>query len=403
MRKIVSKFKRLMLVLFFLVAVLAIPHNAQTQETMKTKTFVVIGTAPVQGTDVSTAREKAIDETLVTAVALMTGELLEVSSIVDNFSQLNELLLDQTSKFVQDYKVLTETAHGKSYRVVVQATVSGNKILKQLSDAGILRVQTTLPSVLFLIAEQNIEEQLLIFWWSSQGGDLSSVSETVMAQHLMEAGFVIIDHKGVRDQQSLVDWSTFDKPDLTDQEAAELGMLLKADVIVLGMAEANPSTNIMGSAMRSFNGTVTGRVIQANSAEQLLSFSRTAVAVNEDDIIGIRQALEDASDMAGQALAEELTIAWQKQADRPAVVDLVIRGTGHLASYVKFRKTLNTIAGVEGIRVKEIKPNESTLMVEYKGKTQDLAAALMLQNFESFGINIFEVTPDSLKLELIPG
>ena len=59
MRKIVFKFNRLMLVLFFLAAVLAIPHNAQTQETVKTKTFVVIGTAPVKGTDVSTAREKS--------------------------------------------------------------------------------------------------------------------------------------------------------------------------------------------------------------------------------------------------------------------------------------------------------------------------------------------------------
>ena len=403
MRTIFSKFSRLMLVPFCLAMVLATLHSAQAQTPEKTKTFVVIGTAPVRGADVSAAREKAIAETLVTAVSLMTGELLDVASLVDNFSQINELLLDQTSKFVQDYKVLTEAAHGESYRVVVQVTVSGNKILTQLSDAGILRVQTTLPSVLFLIAEQDIEELLPRFWWSSQGGNFNSVSETFMAERLKDAGFVIVDHKRVRDQQTLVDWSTLDKPDLTDQEAAELGSLLKADVIVLGMSEANPSTNIMGSAMRSFNGIVTGRVIQANSAEPLLSFTRSAVAVNEDDIIGSRQALEDAGDMAGQVLAEELTAVWQKKAGRPAVVDMVIRGTSHLASYVKFRKALNTIAGVEGIRVKAIKPNEATLMVEYKGKTKDLAAALMLQNFVSFGINIFEVTPDSLKIELIPG
>jgi len=83
------------------------------------------------------------------------------------------------------------------------------------------------------------------------------------------------------------------------------------------------------------------------------------------------------------------------------VVELSILGTGHLASYVKLRKALNTISGVEGIRVKEIKPNEAILLVEYKGKAKDLAAALMLQNFKAFGINISEVTNNSLRIELV--
>ena len=130
--------------------------------------------------------------------------------------------------------------------------------------------------------------------------------------------------------------------------------------------------------------------------------TRTTVAVNENDITGSREALENVGSLAGQARAEELTVAWQKQAGKPALVEMIIRGTSHLANYVKFRKSLNTISGVGGIRVKEIKPNEAGLLVEYKGKTQDLAGALMQQNFESFGINIFDVTRDTVRVELIP-
>ena len=135
----------------------------------------------------------------------------------------------------------------------------------------------------------------------------------------------------------------------------------------------------------------------------MVNLTRTAVAVSEEDAVGGREALVDAGAMAGPALAEELISAWQKQAGRPSVVEVVIVGTNQLAQYVKFRKTLNTISGVEGIRVKEIKPNEATLQVEYIGKPQDLAAALMQQDFKGFGINIFEVTPENLKVELIPG
>jgi hypothetical protein len=133
----------------------------------------------------------------------------------------------------------------------------------------------------------------------------------------------------------------------------------------------------------------------------MLNFTRTAVAANEDDIIGGKEALANVGDLAGQELAEQLVVVWQRQAGRPAVVELSILGTGQLASYVKFRKALNTISGVEGIRVKEIKPNEATLLVEYKGKAKDLAAALMLQNFKAFGINISEVTNNSLRIELV--
>jgi hypothetical protein len=252
------------------------------------------------------------------------------------------------------------------------------------------------------MAEQHIGDPFPVFWWGPEGAEFVSLAEAAMAEHLTAAGFTIIDHRGVR-SRPLVNWEAYDRPDLTDQEAAKLGSLLKADVVVMGMSVVSPSTNIMGSAMRSFNGNVNARVIRADSAAPMLNLTRTAVAVNENDIAGSRQALEGVGDQAGQALAAELTAVWQEQAGKPAVVTMVIRGTGHLAHYVKFRKTLNTISGVEGIRVSEIKPNEATLLVEYKGKTKDLAAALMQQNFESFGINIFEVTPDTVRIELIPG
>ena len=223
-----------------------------------------------------------------------------------------------------------------------------------------------------------------------------------MVEHLQGAGFTVIDHWDARDL-SLLNWDDIDKPELTDLEAAEIGAALNADVVVVGTSLATPSTNIMGSAMRSFNGTVTLRALRSDDAEPILNLTRTSVAVGEDDAIGGRDALVEAGAMAGPALAEELIFAWQKEAGRPSVLEVVILGTNQLAHYVRFRKTLNTISGVEGIRVKEIKPNQATLLVEYIGKPQDLASALMQQNFESFGINIFEISPDNLKVELIPG
>jgi hypothetical protein len=80
-----------------------------------------------------------------------------------------------------------------------------------------------------------------------------------------------------------------------------------------------------------------------------------------------------------------------------------VEGTGNLANFVKFRRALTGISGVEGIRVKEIKPNETTLIIDYKGKAEELAEALMRQNFENFGINIYEISNQNLKIALVSG
>jgi hypothetical protein len=52
--------------------------------------------------------------------------------------------------------------------------------------------------------------------------------------------------------------------------------------------------------------------------------------------------------------------------------------------------------------VKELKADEAALSVSYKGKPRELADALMLNAFETFSINIQEVMPDRLKIQLIP-
>jgi hypothetical protein len=53
--------------------------------------------------------------------------------------------------------------------------------------------------------------------------------------------------------------------------------------------------------------------------------------------------------------------------------------------------------------VKELKPNETTLIVEYQGKAEQLAAELMRQNFDNFGINIYEITQENLKIAIVSG
>jgi len=356
----------------------------------------------VHGGNIQSAREAAIKEGLVTAVVRMTQEILKVEALVDNFPRVNELVYEQTDKYIQDYKVLTETpsGSGKIYRVVVQATVAGKKIAKQLSGEGILQVQTKLPSVLFLIAEQNIKELLPQFWWGAGMEGFLSVSEQAAAEVFQARGYTVIAHHGVQLQQ-FVDWASDAQSDLTDEQALELATHLKADIVVVGTSAVSDSTNIMGYETKSFKGIFQARAIHNDTGEEMTAINQDAVTTNVDEYEGGLAALSDAGSTAGEVLAQQLATQWRKLLEKPSEVEIAVEGTSKLAHFVKFRKALSSIAGVEGIRVKEIKPNEATLIIDYKGKAEDLASALMLKTFDTFGIDIYEITQDNLGIALV--
>lgn len=81
---------------------------------------------------------------------------------------------------------------------------------------------------------------------------------------------------------------------------------------------------------------------------------------------------------------------------------LAVEGTGNLANSLKFRRTLAATPGVEGVQVKEMKPNETVLWVSYRGRPEDLVAALAAQSFDSFSLNVVAADPAALKVALVP-
>jgi hypothetical protein len=393
-----SKPKYVILLMLVLILTLFSSATVVAEQQVQNKTFVVIGTSQVYGDNIQAARDQAISDSLVTAVALMTEEILQVDSLVENFPQVNEIIYENTNAFVQDYKVLTEAQLAKSYRVIVKATVAGPKIEKQLSNAGILRVKVALPAVLFFISEQNLQDDSPRYWWGKQMSGFESITEATMSDILKARGFRVVEHIGV-EIPKMVDWGSNEKPVLTAEEAIDLGRRLQADVVVVGESIASPTPSVMGDNLKSYKASLNARALRTETGEEIANLSRISVTANVDEGVGGREALTMAATLAGDDLAVRLTSAWRKLAEKPSQLER----TGNLANFVKFRRALTGISGVEGIRVKEIKPNETTLIIEYKGKAEELASALMLQNFGNFGINIYEIMPQSLKIALIPG
>jgi hypothetical protein len=101
--------------------------TAEAQKIEDTRTLVVFGSAPVQGSNVTAARDAAIAGSLMQAVVLSAMEILSPEGFAENFKKLNEQLLDRPDAYIQDFRVLSETVIAKQHRVVVQATVNPSR------------------------------------------------------------------------------------------------------------------------------------------------------------------------------------------------------------------------------------------------------------------------------------
>jgi len=392
--------RKLLMALFFFAVVVPL-SDTRAGDQSRIKTVVVMGASTIFKDDSASAREAAISSSLISAVNMATMEIMPVESIVRNFKTINKIIYSQPSEFIQGFKVLTEFPFEKTYRVMVQATVSLNVLEKKLSEAGIMVGQKALPKVLFLVAEQRLEDKFSNYWWRKNPVFFKAVAETVLTETLTAGGFSIINHDDIMLKQG-VD-PVYDKADLNNQEIVALGNLFQAEVVVVGTSTAKKMPNIMGTNIKSFKGTITARAIRTDTGAQIASTTQSAVTANSDEIGGSREALSSAGALAGKELASQVATAWQKEDKRPDMLQIILEGTRNLASFVKFRNMLKNMPGVKEMQIKEMKPDETIIMISFQGTAKELADALILRPLEAIGINIYEVSEDHLRIQLVPG
>ena len=372
----------------------------RTSEAISSTTYVVIGTEPIAAeTAITGTRNQAITNSLVTAVGLAVADSLPVDAMVKRYETLNQQIYENPGHFVLDYKVLTESQQANRYRVMVQATVSGERIQSELTQSGILQIQKPMPSVLFFISEQSLENPFPQYWWGRNMPYVSMAAESAMAETMREKGFRIVEHGP--QVQLMVGQVSANTPEIAVDNAVKLGQALHADVVVIGRS-VSENANYMGSDVRSYRGSIIARAYLTKTGKEIASVIKSTVTAAANQGAGSREALQDVGSQSAADLAALIDATWQKEGPAADRIDIQLTGTHNLANFVQFRRMLTSVSGVEDAQVKELKADEAALSVSYKGKPRELADALMLNAFETFSINIQEVMPDRLKIQLIP-
>ncbi|MCF8067655.1 MAG: hypothetical protein K9L30_03605 [Desulfobacterales bacterium] len=389
--KIITAF---LIILAFVFSTIALSDAASEIQTIE-----VIGTAPIKNGDVTAAREYAILNGLASAIDQVVSDLLPVDARINNFQAIDMVIYENPKEYITDYKVLAEFADEKRYKVLVSTTISTGIVDKKLSYIGIVAGNKDVPKILFVITEQNIGDIGPGYWWGNNRLTDKSFAEAALSEVFKSKGFRIADHSA--GFSSVLTDALADQPYPDNMEAAELGKLLSADVVIVGISSAQRASNTLGTDTYSYNGTLSVRAIRADSGKEIASANKTFVTVSDDDTAGGETALSGAGKIAGELLASKIAADWVQKENLLTTLEITVGGNRYLANFEKFRRVLNSVTDVAESQVEKLRADEAILVVKFKGKAQKFAEALMSETYDAFSINIYEVTADTIRIELI--
>jgi hypothetical protein len=376
---------------------------ARSEQIEQTATLEVIGRGRIYSDNVAKARDEAIADGLWNAVEQGVGLVISSEAVVDHFQLLSDRVYPQAEEFIHDYKVLTESKSGRYYRLVVRASLLMATLRDRLQEIGILMTHKEMPSVLFLLSEHNIGQASPRYSWAqSPFRGLSPAVEDKLSTHFREKGFVVVNPETLG--SVAIDLGPeYGEPRLSDEAAVRLAGQVDAEVVIVGKGFARLTGNVLGTDMKSVEATMSVRAIRTDNGTVIGSSEATGAAVNANEMLADTEALALAASGVAEELSRQVTANWGREAHQSVLVELVVKGIREYADFVRFRTTIrNEIRGVRNVYLKAIKAGEAKMDVEVKGNSRMLADELLLKTFEGFVVNIFEVGPNSITLELVP-
>ncbi len=382
------------------VAAFALPLNAQEGPS---NTVNVIGNSPIQEQNIAEARERAILDGLASAVNQVALRLVPPDSVSQDFQQFTSLLEENADRFVSTYKVLSENPAGESYRVMLQVTVSVDQLKERLAAVQTVPSNEAVSQarVLLLISEQNLKDIAPRFWWGEREGPVSSYAEEAVAEQLRAAGFEVIEH-GSDVPDVALEAAIIFQPDLDNREALDIGKSFLADIVIPGKAIVYKVPETLDEEMPSFNATVSARALRVDTGEEIASVFETVVRKYPEDADGGMATLMAAGAQAGEQLAAQIAPIWQQSVNPTDRIELTVTGARNLGNFIRFRKALTEIAGVQSMQMRDTRPDQAMIEVDYQGPVQGLAETLRGLQFQLFNVEIRSLSDQRIEAALVP-
>jgi len=389
------------ILLCFLIIAASVNY-AYGEQPLQSQVIKVDGVGAIVNNDKAIARDNAIEDALRKAVEQAVGTLVSSETMVENFQLLSDSIYTKTEGYIQKYKIMSEAPAENIYKVNIEATVALGNLKNDLAAVGLLMARKHKPRIMIMIAEQNIGQQYLSFWWGHQASETNlSITESVLIEKLREKDFNVVDHEAKA--RNIKIGKPYQVANLDDNTAVSLGNQYDAEVVIVGKALAKYIGNVMGTSMKSVQANMSARAIRTDNGAIIASANTHGAAVHIDEVTGGSEALKKASSDLASKLMDQIINTWGKEVGGTTMVQMTINGISSYQDFVKFKNVLQEqVRGIKGVYQRSINAGVAKIDIDIKGNAQSLSDELTTKNFQGFSINISSLSQNSLEVTIIP-
>ena len=364
------------------------------------KTVVAAGYSRIYA-NVEDARGAALAESIRFAVHKAALDVLFKDQLSEDFEIISNVLYQNPGRFIHDYRILKEIQVGRTYRVLIRATVLPDRIKADLSAAGLQTRPDELPTILFMVSERHLDRLDYQYWWRMDALSFSTRAASPMAAVMMEHGYPIIDPLYIKGDLRVYHQGLSLTATPANYEAAVFARRLGAHIVVLGTAEVSRGMNRLGDDLLTYTGQVNLRAIDTKTGQQLTTLKHEMIAAGKDPERTALNAMGDAAYQAGRALSSRLEALWRHHDDPSDGISIVVSGRRVLPVLEQFRQTISGLRNISTIRTTRLSPDAATLWVDFKGTPDEMVDQMLKASYGSFGINVTRVSNNEINIEVI--
>jgi len=381
-----------------LIPMLLLASPAPAQES---KTVTAEGVAVITGGNVDIARDAAIQDAQTRAVEQAIGTLIDSQTQVENYQVISDKILSQIKGYIKRYNIVNEAREENLLRVTITAEVSLGQLNDDLSAIGILMGQMHKPRTMTLVAEQNIGQEWVAWWWGGihgQQADMGVIDNTLMDK-FTEKGFEMIDHQAAA--QELKVTPAYNVQDLSVQQAKTLGSQVHAEVVITGKGLAKLYGNV-GGGLKSVQADLTLRAVRIDTGQVLATATTHAAAVHINEITAGNEALRKAAAEAADQLTGRILAQYSREAGGTRSINITVNGLSK-TQFVRFKDVLKSqVRGIKDLHERSFQNGIAKISVDSKSSAQNLSDELSLKDFGSFSVEVTGSTANSLELRVLP-
>lgn len=347
-----------------LVCLLVLPLSAEERGRLVTVTGRAIGNTPA-------AEEEAKLDALRMAVSQVCGSFINAQSQTEDFMLVRDKVLEQPVGFARVVKVLKgpQVVGGDITEIQLQAEVFPAEFEKRWAEFAHIKQREGNPRCVIVVLEDDNP-------FDSIPPITNGLVQTELENFFLEQKVELMD-KGAADAVRKRDLQLAAESG-DAKKAAAAGAAFKADVVVLGTAEARQgdSVELAGVTVKRWNVTMTLRTIQTDSAAILVSKTyRPEKAMTTTSGSGKDALTRVARDNAPQVLSD-IAKAWRERATVGKVIQVTLEPCSRAvfkAIQAEMIGHKGITGGADGFKLRELVNNVASVEVNWKYDLDQLA------------------------------